>query len=132
MLKQDQQLHVKTSEKAGVRKGKERDGLNNNAARTAQPGHKGSSQVAYVLVLSSRFRYPTSLVGAGTSISHWEGQTWRQMSERKLRSYCYRGKTREGSCRNRLRYAAISVATVLKSFTLSRRMSFMICFRPAM
>lgn len=45
---------------------------------------------------------------------------------------CYRGTTREGSWRKRLRYAAISVATVLKSFTLSRRMSLMICFRPSM
>ena len=33
--------------------------------------------------------------------------------------------------KKRLRYAAISVATVLKSFTLSRRISLMICFRPA-
>jgi len=43
----------------------------------------------------------------------------------------YRDKTRDGSWRKRLRYAAISVATVLKSFTLSRRSSLMISFSPA-
>lgn len=46
-------------------------------------------------------------------------------------SFGYRGKMREGSCRKRLRYAAISRATLMKSFTLSRRISLMICFRPA-
>jgi hypothetical protein len=44
---------------------------------------------------------------------------------------CYRAKTRDGSWRKRLRYAAISEATVLKSFTLSRRISLMISFNPA-
>ena len=43
----------------------------------------------------------------------------------------YRDKTRDGSWRKRLRYAAISEATVLKSFTLSRRRSLMISFKPA-
>lgn len=44
---------------------------------------------------------------------------------------CYRGKTRDGSWRKRLRYAAISEATVLNSFTLSRRISLIISFNPA-
>lgn len=44
----------------------------------------------------------------------------------------YKGRMREGSSRKRLRYAAISVATVLKSFTFSRRISLMIFFSPAM
>lgn len=44
----------------------------------------------------------------------------------------YKGKIREGSSRKRLRYAAISLATLMKSLTLSRRISLMICFSPAM
>lgn len=44
---------------------------------------------------------------------------------------CYRDRTRDGSWRKRLRYAAISEATVLNSFTLSRRISLIISFNPA-
>jgi hypothetical protein len=52
-------------------------------------------------------------------------------SDEQVSRSCYKGKTRDGSWRKRLRYAAISVATVLKSFTLSRRISLMICLSPA-
>lgn len=58
--------------------------------------------------------------------------TWRGLLKGPMNEgECYRDKTRDGSWRKRLRYAAISEATVSKSFTLSRRKSLMISFRPA-
>lgn len=79
-----------------------------------------ASKKARMAMAKRRIVMPAHL---GASLRCRKGRCWFLPS--------YRGKTRDGSWRKRLRYAAISVATVLKSFTLSRRISLMISFRPA-